>query len=77
MYFIQAFELDVSRWMFALMSAAIRASRKKPAPKWGMMNGSRGQLTASACTSSGWPRRASNRLGTPSFLRAPTESTPQ
>ena len=41
------------------------------------MNGTCGHAAASACTSSGCPNRASKRLGSPSFFRAPTESTPQ
>ena len=40
------FELDVSRWMFGQMSAAISASLRNPAPKCGITTGATGYLDA-------------------------------
>ena len=45
-YLTQLFELDVSKWMFGHASAAISASRKKPAPKCGTMTGTFGKRAA-------------------------------
>src|SRR5436189_170542 len=74
---IQLLELEVSKWMVGHWSAAIRASRKKPAPKCGTITGTCGKPSAIRASASGSPRRRSKRLGSPSFFRTPTVSTPQ
>ena len=59
-YFVQAFELDVSTWRLGQRSAAMRVSRKKPAPKWGTTTGTSGNADATGT-------RASDR-GAPAVL---------
>src|SRR5689334_20752509 len=49
-YLIQLFELEVSRWIVGHWSAAIRASRKNPAPKCGMITGTDGYSSATRAT---------------------------
>ena len=48
MYLIHEFELEVSRCTFGQQSASINASRSMPAPKCGMMIGTRRMLQRDA-----------------------------
>ena len=55
----------------------MNASRRKPAPKCGMITGTLGKRAATFASASGSPSRRLNGEASPSFLRTPTVSMPQ